>query len=146
MSEAMQLIAELPEDDQRLKHDSLEGETRYFAIMDDLAEAALADTKLVELAKERIKRLEARSALHRDIIKRMLEVVGLQKTERPLYTASTRHGQELIEVPTNEELPAAFVRTAPDRILIGKTLRHGDAVPGYELHDKSDLVLTLRTA
>jgi len=50
-----------------------------------------------------------------------------------------------VEVPTNEALPVAFVRMAPDKVLINKTLRAGERVPGYELQDKSDCTLTIRT-
>jgi hypothetical protein len=146
MSEAMQLIAELPEDDERLRHDSLEGETKFFAVLDDLAEAALSDIKLVELARERIRRLEERADNRKSIMARMLEIVELKKAERPLYTASIARRRALVEVPTNEELPAAFIHEAPDKLLIAKTLRHGELVPGYELQEKPDLTLTLRTS
>lgn len=146
MSEAMRLIADLPDGDERLKHDSLEGETRFFAVLDDLAEEAVAATRLIEMARERIKRLEARAEARRTILRRMLTVVDLPKCERPLYTASISRRQELTEVATNEALPATFVRSAPDKVLIAKTLRRGEEVPGYALADKDDLTITLRTA
>lgn len=144
VSEAMQLIAELPEDDQRLKHDTIEGETRYFAVLDDLAEQALADARLVELAKERIKRLEARAERHRNIICRMLEVVELNKAERPLYTASISYHRELVLVD-EERVPDDFVRTSLDRPAIAKALRSGHEVRGAELGNAQPR-LTLRTA
>ena len=78
MSEAMRLIADLPDDDDRLRHDTLEGETRFFAVLDDLAEEAVAASKLIELARERIKRLEARAEARRAILRRMLTVVGIE--------------------------------------------------------------------
>jgi hypothetical protein len=146
MSEAMQLLALLPDADEKLRHDSLEGETRFFAVLDDLAEEALAATKLVEMARERIKRLEARADSRRDIIKRMLATAEFSKIERPLFTGSISRRQELQEVATNEALPAAFIRSAPDKVLIAKTLRKGEDVPGYTLANKDDLTLTLRTA
>jgi len=147
MSEAMRLIADLPDDgDERLRHDSLEGETRFFAVLDDLAEEAVAANKLIEMARERIKRLEARAEARRTILRRMLTVIDMPKCERPLYTASISRRQELTEVATNEALPAAFVRSAPDRVLIAKVLRRGEEVPGYALQDKDDLTITLRTA
>src|SRR5438045_2374280 len=109
VSEAMQLLAELPGDDERLRHDSLEGETRFFAVLDDLAELALADARLVELAQERIKRLEERAERHRDILRRMLEAVELSKAERPLYTASIGYRTKAI-VTDRAALPDDLLR------------------------------------
>jgi uncharacterized tellurite resistance protein B-like protein len=146
MSETMQLLAELPQDDLKLRVDSLEGETGFFALLDHLAEIALSDTKLVELARERIKRLEARADSRRNIIRRMLEIAEVRHTERPLYTASISRRQELQEVATNEVLPQAFIRSAPDKVLIKKVLGRGEEVPGYTLADRDDLTLTLRTS
>jgi hypothetical protein len=79
------------------------------------------------------------------ILLAMMEQIA-ERVERPLATLSIARRQELQEVATNEALPAALIRSAPDRTLIGKMLRRGDDVPGYVLQDKPDLVLTLRTA
>lgn len=143
MSEVMQLITELPDDDERLRHDSLEGETRFFAVLDDLAETALADKKLVELARERIKRLEERAERHRAIIARMMEVAELQKAERPTFTASVAYRSKAI-VTDEKLLPEIYMRRSPDMHLISKALKDG-ALPGAELSNPAP-VLTLRTA
>jgi hypothetical protein len=143
MSEAMQLLAELPDDDDRLRHDSLEGETRFFAVLDDLAEQALSDARLVELARERIKRLEARADRHREILRRMLEVADLNKAERPLYTASYSYQRKAI-VTDLAALPRAFLREAADMRLLQRALKDGP-VEGAELSNPYP-VLTLRTA
>lgn len=144
VSEAMQLLAQLPDDDERLKHDSLEGETRFFAVMDDLAEAALADAKLVELARERIKRIEARAERHRDIIRRMLEIAEMAKAQRPLYSASVSYRSKPI-VTDQSLLPEAFIRRSPDMHLIAKALKDSNRIDGVELSNPSP-VLTLRSS
>lgn len=144
MSAAMQAIAGLPEDEQ-LRHDTIEGQSDAFEMMDLYAEAVMADEALAERARERAKRLEARADRKRAVIQGMLTALELRKAERALYTASLSQGQALTEVPTNEALPDAFVRHAPDKVLIAKTLRRGEAVPGFTLQDKTDLTLTLRT-
>lgn len=144
MSEAMQLLALLPDADEKLRHDSLEGETRFFAVLDDLAELALADNKLVELARERIKRLEERAESHRNIIRQMLEIAALPKVERPLFTASVSYPRKPI-VTDATELPDAFIRHAPDMVAIGKALRAGNELPGAVLGNP-EARLTLRTA
>lgn len=145
MVEAQKLIAELP-DDERLRHDMIEGETDAFEHLDAYAEQAIADAALVKVARERAKRLEARSERSRAVVAAILQGLQLKRVERALFTASLGQRTEVVEVLTNEALPSAFVRTAPDKVLIGKTLRAGERVPGYELQDKSDVTLTLRSA
>jgi hypothetical protein len=144
MSHAMQLIAELP-DDERLRHDVVEGETEALEMLDAYAEQALADAALVKQARERAARLEARAQRNRAIVSAILQALQLKRSERALFTASLSQRTEVAEVPTNEALPEAFTRTSPDKVLIGKTLRAGDQVPGYELQMKPDVTLTLRT-
>jgi hypothetical protein len=142
VSEAMQLLAELPEDDAKLIADSLEGETRFFAVLDSLAEAALADARLVEAARERIKRIETRAERHRDIIRRMLEVAEMRKAERPLFTASIAYRTKAL-VTNADALPEHLTRRSPDMIAIAKALKDG-AVPGAEISNATP-TLTLRT-
>lgn len=147
MSAAMQVRDMLPADeDTALIRDTLEGQTDVFEIIDQLAEQAIAAKLLAERATERAKRLAARAEGRRDVIKAMMQALELTTIERALFTATTSQRQEVVEVQTNEELPSMFVRTSPDRTLIGKTLRRGNAVPGYALQDKADLILTLRSA
>jgi len=143
MSAAMQLIAELP-DDEQLRHDTIEGETSAFECLDAYAVAALADAALIKQAKDRVRRLEERVERRRQIVMAILQGLQLRKIERPLVTASLGQRTAVVEVPTNEPLPQMFIRTARDLVLIGKTLRQGGTVPGYVLQDKPDLTLTLR--
>jgi hypothetical protein len=144
MSAAMQLIAELP-DDERLRHDVIEGETQALECLDAYAEQAIRDAALVEAAQAKARRLKDRIERNRAIVTAILKGLQLKRADRAAFTASISQRVELVEVPTNEELPAAFVRTAPDKVLIKKTLGAGNRVPGYELQDKPDVTLTLRT-
>jgi hypothetical protein len=144
MSHAMQLIAELP-DDERLRASTIEGETDALECLDAYAEQALADAALVKQARERAARLEARAQRNRAIVSAILQALQLKRTERALFTASLSQRTEVAEVATNEELPWEFTRISPDKVLIGKVLRGGERVPGYELQTKPDVTLTLRT-
>ena len=144
MSEVMKLVAQLPEDDQQLKRDSLEGETDFYALLDRVAEIAIADARLVELGTERLKRIEKRADRHREIIKRMMEVAGEEKIERPLFTASIGYRKPTPVITDPTLLPEAFVRRSPDMRLIARALQDG-AVPGAEQKNPQP-VLTLRTA
>lgn len=141
MSQVLQLLAELP-DDVRLVYDTLEGETGFFEALDSYAEAALADAKLVEMGEERVRRLKARSERNRKVVLRMLEIAGMTKTERPLYTATVSYRSKPIVTDTSA-VPAKFMRQSADMHAIAKELKTG-RVPGVEQSNPSP-VLTLRT-
>ena len=144
MAEAQRLIAELP-DDERLRFDTIEGETEALECLDVYAQQAIADAALVKQARERAARLEERAKRNRAIVSAILRGLQLKRAERALFTASLSRRTEVVEVPTNEVLPAAFLRWSPDKSLITKTLRAGERVPGYELRDKTEATLTLRS-
>jgi len=144
MAEAQRLIAELP-DDERLRHDVVDGETSALDCLDAYAEQAIADGALVKAAEEKARRLKARIERNRGIVTAILQGLQLKRADRATFTASLSQRRELVEVPTNEELPLAFRRVSPDKVLIKKTLGAGERVPGYELQDKADITLTLRT-
>jgi len=144
MAEAQRLIAELP-DDERLRHDVVDGETEALDCLDAYAERVIGDKALVEAAQAKVSRLKDRMERDRAIIAAILDGLRLRRADRPLFTASLSQRKELVEVPTNEELPMAFRRVSPDKVLIKKVLGGGEHVPGYELRDKPGLTLMLRT-
>jgi hypothetical protein len=145
MSEAMQLIASDPRlgRDPLLRYDTLEGNSRFFAALDDVAELAIADAKLLEMGEERLKRIKSRAAKSRHVMKRMLEGVDLTGAERPLYTATISYPRKPL-VTNADELPPEFIRHAPDLVAIGKALRDGETIPGAELRNPEP-TLTIRT-
>jgi hypothetical protein len=144
MSAAMQIRAMLGDtEDEKLLADTIDGETDALEILDRLAEQALADEALVEGARERIKRLEARADRRRHIVLQMMEAMGLSKLERSLFTASVTHRSKAI-VSDQSELPDAFIRHAPDLVALGKALRSGEQIPGASLSNPSPS-LVLRT-
>src|SRR5215472_1631770 len=107
MSLAQQLISELPADEQRLRLDTVDGETAALEYLDAYAEAALSDAALVRAAKERVRRLEAREERSRGVVAAILQGLAAKVVERPLFTASLATRTEIVEVPTNEALPYA---------------------------------------
>jgi len=143
MSEVSKILADMPDDDMKLRYDTLEGETRFFALLDDVAELAIADAKLVELARERIKRIETRIEVNRDKVQRLLQAAGIEGAERPLYTASVAYRSKAI-VTDAGRLPPELLRTSPDMLAIAKALRSGP-VEGAEQSNLTP-VLTLRSA
>ena len=134
MSEAQQILSGLSiEGDEQLLADTLEGETDIMRLMDRIAEIAIADKLLGELARGRAQRLEKRADAARDMLRRMMEELGLSKLERGTYTASVALGTPKPVAVDLSELPAEYVRHSPDTTAIGKALRAGQDVPGYVL-------------
>lgn len=145
MSAVSRLKAELAEQDADMILASIESETDALEVMDRIIEAVVADEAMVEIGRKRLKRIEARADRRRDILSAMMQEIA-ERVERPLATLSISHRTEVVEVPTNEELPSIFFRTTPDKAMITKTLRGGGKLPGYELREKPDLTMILRSA
>ena len=133
MVAAQQVISTLPDDeDHALLLGSLEGETDIMEVLDRVIEHAIADGKLVEMARERARRIEARAARTRDVALRILEALGVSPLERPIYTASIMQIRKSI-VTDAMAVPDRFSRVSVDMIALGKALRAGEEVPGAEL-------------
>jgi hypothetical protein len=125
--------------DEELTLDMIEGETRLFDMLDQLAEARAEDLAMVEAIKlreadlsERRKRIAARADAHRDLVHKALEISGQRKVERPLYTASIAAGRASVVITDELALPDYYIRTKrePDKTKIGDALKGGETVPG----------------
>lgn len=144
MSDAQQAIAALPDtSDQELLLATIEGESDALETIDKLAEMALADKHLVELARARAQRLEARAAGTRAVIVAMMQGLQLSKLTRPLSTLSISH-TTTARVINQDDLPADYMRAAPDMHAIRKALTAGETIPGATLNNPSP-TLTIRT-
>lgn len=145
MTAALQLKQELGDTaDGRLIEDCLEGETNVYEVIDRLAESAIADGILAELASERAKRLEKRSDTLRGTIASMLEALDLgESLERAWFTASLSHRSHVIVTDANK-LPPSVMRLSPDKVLLGKLLRKGEQFAGATLSN-AEAHVTLRT-
>src|SRR4051812_34078747 len=131
MSAAMRVKAMLGDtDDERLLADALEGGSDVFELLDRLIERSNADAALVKTGKERLARIEKRNERTRGLIQSMLEALGLHRLERPLATLSISDGPRAVVIVDEAELPAEFLRSAPDKPAIARALKAGEAVPG----------------
>ena len=145
MSAAMQIISELPDDeDHALLLGSLDGETDIFEVLDRVIESSIADNKLAELARERAKRVEERARKSREIALKIIEALGVSPLTRPVYTASITYPRKPL-VTNADELPKEMIREAPDMVAIGKALRAGETIPGAELKNPEPQ-LTIRVS
>lgn len=144
MSAAMQIREMLGDtEDEKLLADTIGGETDALEILDRLVEQTLADEALVDSARARIKRLEARADRRRNIVLQMMEAMGLKKLERALATLSVSYRTKPI-ITDASLLPVELLRTAPDMHAVANALKDGP-VAGAETSNAT-AVLTLRTA
>ena len=119
-------------------------ESEIFELLDKIVEWSIADKKLAELARERARRIEARSDRAREIATRIVEALGVSPLERPVYTASITYSRKPL-VTNADALPGTFIRHAPDLVAIGKALRAGELIPGAELKNPEPQ-LTIRVS
>jgi len=142
---AQQAISALPDDeDYGLLISTVEGESDVLEVIDRVVEAAIADAKLVELARERARRLEERAKRTRNVALQIIEALGISPLERPLFTASVSYHRELGSL-NEAELPDEWWRRAPDKVAIAKALRAGQEIPGASLGNDQPR-LTVRTS
>jgi Siphovirus Gp157 len=145
MSAAMEAISALPDDgDNVLLLNTIEGESDVLEVLDRVVEAAIADKKLAELARERAKRIEARADRARSVALQIIEALQVSPLERPLYSASISYPRKPL-VTNADELPKEMIREAPDMVAIGKALRAGETIPGAELKNPEPQ-LTIRVS
>ena len=145
MSAAMEAISALPDDgDNVLLLNTIEGESDVLEVLDRVVEAAIADKKLAELARERAKRIEARAERARGVALQIIEALQVSPLERPLYSASISYPRKPL-VTNADELPKEMIREAPDMVAIGKALRAGETIPGAELRNP-EAQLTIRVS
>jgi hypothetical protein len=146
MSAAMQVKAMLGDDpDERLLADALEGSSDVMELLDRLIERSNADAALVRAGKERLARIDARNERTRTIIARMLEALDLRRLERPLATLTLADARRGVVITDEDELPPAFVRTAPDKAAILSALNAGEVVPGAALSNGAGPTLRITT-
>lgn len=139
MTALAELVAELPED-ERLRLDTIEGETQLFELMDAYAERAIANRELAKRAHKRAQRLDAAADRDRAIVEHIIEAIGVHKLRRPLYTATiSQHDQ----VEITGDVPEEYQRYAPDLRAIERMLRDGSTVNWARLTQHQRL--TLRT-
>jgi hypothetical protein len=148
------LIEAFPDADEDTIRDTLEGITTLHELIGQVIRSALVDEALqsglrcrLQEMKERLSRLEARSAKKRELVVDALQEAGIRKIEEPDFTASVRAGSPSLIVTAEEQIPGAYWVPQPPRLdrqaLLG-TLKRGEEVSGVQLSN-SRPVLAVRT-
>jgi hypothetical protein len=130
-------------DDPELTLDSIEGETDFLSILDQIMSGIADDEMMVEGIKsrqaelnERKERLSFRIEKRRKLVENALLMADLQKIERPEYTLSIRKGQQQLNVYDEGSIPQDYYKQPPptlDRMLVRTALKDGFDVPGASL-------------
>jgi Siphovirus Gp157 len=148
------LSKSLSEPDDRTLTDTLEGITNLHEMIAAVIRSALLDEALkeglrtrLEEMRQRLSRLEERSARKRQLALEAMCEVGLKKLEQPDFTASARAGLPSLVVVSEDQIPADYwvpQRPKLDRQSLLAALKRGRDVPGAQLED-SKPTLAVRT-
>ena len=112
-------------------------------ILDRVAEMSVADRLLAEQASARADRLEARADKARDLIRRIMEALELQKLERPTYTVTMAEGPKSVVVQDEGAVPDHYIRHAPNKPEILRALKRGEDVPGCTMNNGAPVLRLL---
>jgi hypothetical protein len=148
------LSKSLSEPDDRTLTDTLEGITNLHEMIAAVIRSALLDEALkeglrtrLEEMRQRLTRLEERSARKRQLALEAMCEVGLKKLEQPDFTASARAGLPSLVVVSEDQIPADYwvpQRPKLDRQSLLAALKRGRDVSGAQLENAKP-TLAVRT-
>jgi hypothetical protein len=148
------LLAEYPTIDDETLTDTLEGITNLHEMIATVIRSTLVDEALsaglrlrLNDMKERLSRLEERTAKKRALALEAMSEVGLGKLEQPDFTASLRAGAPSVMVTAEDAIPEIYWVPQPpklDRQALLSELKRSVDVPGAQLSNAKP-VLTVRT-
>lgn len=132
--------------------DTLDGETDVLDIIDWLLRKRSETVSVVAAIKAeegalraRRKRYETRETSVKKSLQAILRAMDMVKIERPLATVSRRSGHTNVVIRDARDVPTQLCRITrtPDKAVILKILKAGEAVPGAEL-ETGDETISIR--
>lgn len=148
------LLEAFPDADQDTIRDTLEGITTLHELIAEIIRSALIDEALqnglrlrLQEMRERLARLEVRSAKKRELAVGAMQEADIRKLEQPDFTASARAGSPALLVIAEDQIPAAYWVPQPpklDRQALLGGLKRGEPISGVQLSN-SQPVLSVRT-
>jgi glutathione S-transferase len=137
------LLTTYPHADEETLADTLEGITDLHEMIAAVIRSVLVDEALqaalrarVDEMRQRLARLEERSAKKRLLALEAMSEVGLKKLEQPDFTASARAGMAPLVVVSDNVIPNAYWVPQPpklDRQALLAELKRGGQIPGAQL-------------
>jgi hypothetical protein len=148
------LLALYPQADQETLQDTLEGITNFHEMIAAIIRSALLDEALqaglrtrIDDMRQRLTRLDERSAKKRQMALEAMCEVGLKKLEQPDFTASARAGVPSLIIMSEGLVPEPYWAPQPpklDRQAVLADLKRGAKVPGTQLSNPQP-TLAVRT-
>lgn len=142
------------DDDERLFHDMLCGETDIDHMVSRLHEQRARDGEMLvgikaraEALAERKQRIEARCDAAKALIGKILRAGHLLKLELPEVTYSVRDGKPVLKVVDPEAVPADLCRTKvePDKNQINAQFADTGDLPNWLVREPAKDIVTART-
>jgi hypothetical protein len=142
------------DDDERLFHDMLVGETDIDRIVLRIHEQVARDEEMLvgiglrEAAiRERKQRISARRDAAKALIGKVLRAGRLSKLELPEVTYSVRDGKPALRVVDPEAVPDELqrVKREPDKAAINEAYQDATELPNWLIRDVPKDVVTART-
>jgi len=148
------LTSAFPDADDQTIGDTLEGITNLHEIIAAIIRSALADEAFqsglrsrLDDMRQRLSRLEDRSAKKRQLALQAMAEAGLAKLEQADFTASVRTGPPSLIIVAEQDIPAGYWIPQPLKLdrqsLLGDLKRDRD-IPGVQIRN-SQPVLSVRT-
>jgi hypothetical protein len=148
------LAKEIPEADDELLRDTVEGLTRLPEMLAAILRSHLDDVAMMYALRERIgdmqerlARIESRSDRKRAIVATVMERADIKKLTEPDFTASLRSTPAPLVIIDEAKIPGEFWKPQPaklDRRQLAASLSAGEAVPGATLGN-GGMTVALRT-
>lgn len=142
------------DDDERLFHDMLVGETDIDHIVSRIHDQLARDEEMLvgikarqDAIAERKRRIEARKDAGKALIGRVLRAGHLHRLELPEVTYSVREGKPALKVVDPEAVPDEFTRIKrePDKPKINEAFADAKSLPNWLVRDVPKDVVTART-
>lgn len=147
-------LSVLCDDDERLFHDMLLGESDIDRIVQRIYDQMARDEEILAgiaqrqtAIAERKQRITARVAASKAAIGQFLRAAQLTKLELPEVTFSVRDGKPTLRVLDPAAVPAEYQRSKPepDKPAINTAFADADVLPNWLARDPARDVVTART-
>lgn len=142
LSEAVHIRNLVGDADEQLLHDSLEGETDLFELVDELLEQYAEEDAQYEAIQNRLDALSVRKSSSksrgdriREALMACLQAGGLDSLRRPEGTLSLTDKKPSVESVDESLLPEQFFKTEKkvSKSAINEALKRGEIVPGITM-------------
>ncbi len=142
------------DDDERLFHDMMVGETDIDHIVQRIHDQIASDEEMLVGIKERaaaLRERQQRIAARRDaakaLIGKVLRAGHLKKLELPEVTYSVRDGKPKLSVTDPDAVPGEYsrIKTEPDMALIKDAFADSETLPNWLVWQDATDVVTARS-